>query len=93
MSAITNKYDDRCDTKGKGKCGCCGETLVHYPFLEWNDLRIRAKCCQEIKRGFIADLIQVAAIRDLFDLGYFEYTLIRKQAKEVEADWQTHVGG
>ena len=69
--------------KDKGRCSECGEPL-HYPFLHWNSILLCASCCQKIKRGFIADLIHVTAIKELMDIGYRDENLVRKQIKDVE---------
>lgn len=88
MSVITNKYEDhpcyRHSSERRGNCSECKEPL-HYPFLEWNnEVHFCGKCCQRIKKGFTADLIHVAAIMDLRDVGYRQETFIRKSMKYVE---------
>jgi len=58
---------------GREPCMICGDPL-RYPYLEWHaerenkDIVICGKCCQKIKKGFMADLIQIAATMDLCDL-------------------------
>src|SRR5262249_16142123 len=64
-----------CDLRvGHGPCMLCGEGLL-YPYLEWRaekengkGIVICGRCCQKIKKGFMADLIQIAAGMELRDL-------------------------
>jgi len=56
-----------CDLRlGHGPCMICGDSL-RYPYLEWHTdkqnrhIVICGRCCQKVKKGFVADLIQVAA--------------------------------
>jgi hypothetical protein len=61
------------------KCVVCQGTL-QPPFLEWNESSgfcICRECCRTIKKGFMADLIQVSAIMELRDLGYLGSTFER----------------
>jgi len=62
MSVINTKYDDHSNVN---KCAVCGGPL-HFPFLCWHQegsgsgLCICGCCCQRIKDGLMADMIQVA---------------------------------
>jgi hypothetical protein len=49
--------------------------MLYYPFLCWqrftktgDDINLCGHCCQKIKKGFIADLIQIAACMEISDL-------------------------
>jgi hypothetical protein len=87
---VSSKYDGNLSQLGKAKCSVCGDTLHHYPFLEWHcDQRILIcpTCCQTMKRGFMADLIQLAATRDLQDVGYSDHKLIRKHDVQLEKEY------
>jgi hypothetical protein len=88
MSVINTKYDDHSNVN---ECTVCGRFLhAHFPFLWWrgkNDICICAPCCQEIKNGFIADLIQITATRDILDLGLgYAVKLVRKRDEVLEAE-------
>lgn len=83
MSVVTTSHDDFYRSRGRDTCSLCSNP-VNFPFLEWDHkILFCSKCCQRVKRGFVADLIQVAAIRDLHDIGYPEFTLVRKDVKEI----------
>ena len=83
MSVVTNKYDVCLRNHiNKQPCLVCGN-LVRYPFLEWDNIQICGPCCQRIKQGFTADLIHVAAIMDLHDIGYPHFTLTREPVSRV----------
>jgi hypothetical protein len=61
MPVINTQYDFYYGEPGK--CSVCASPL-HFPFLLWegaNPLRICEGCCQEMKDGFVADLIQMNA--------------------------------
>jgi uncharacterized CHY-type Zn-finger protein len=70
MTVISSACDLRL---GHGPCMICGDSL-RYPYLEWHTdkenrhIVICGRCCQKIKKGFVADLIQVAASMELRDL-------------------------
>lgn len=56
MSVVCDQHDDVFGVT-KLHCAVC-EQKLRYPCLYWSeDLCICGKCCQEIKRGFTADLI------------------------------------
>jgi hypothetical protein len=99
MTVITNKPGDKNNALGNGKCSICAHTLFCYPFLAWRgrlpagatehldlagDTFICGKCCKSNKRGLVADLIQVTAIMELADVGYWDRTLTRGRIKDVE---------
>jgi hypothetical protein len=92
MSVVTNKHDDyRGSIKRGERCNLCG-TKVWYPFLVWDEERIIHicdDCCHKIRNGFIADLVQIAAIVDLRRL-YPGFTLTRhdRQTLERNLDFQ-----
>jgi hypothetical protein len=98
MAVITDIYSDfnSCCTEkfkdAKCRCNACGNPLHFYPFLEWRgavDFYLCAECCREVKHGLIADLIQVAAIKEMHDTDvavYGEYTLVRKRISVLEAE-------
>ena len=87
MSVVTDTSSDFYNCKGK-ECSNCEEVLSGYPFLEWASGRILlcAACCKGLKQGFAADLIHIAAIRELHEVGYCWMTLIRKPQKTLEAE-------
>jgi hypothetical protein len=54
--------------ENKERCTNCGHRIERYPFLHWHgtpDILFCGKCCHEIKAGFAADLINVAATVEL----------------------------
>jgi hypothetical protein len=61
-------------------CNVCSNLLTHYPFMEWHgaEIFLCAKCAHDIKQGFTADLIHIAAIYELHGAGYHQHTLVRK---------------
>ena len=71
--AVINSANDDLLHRGHGPCMICGDPL-RYPFLEWHaekenrDIVICGRCCQKIKKGFMADLIQIAATMELWHL-------------------------
>ena len=86
MSVITNKETNRYCYGNRPTampCAVCQQP-VQYPFLHWDTFNICGRCCQRIKRGFIADLIDVVAIMDLRDSGYPYETFSREQIVTVE---------
>lgn len=83
-------------------CTVCGEKLFP-PFVEWHGrpgFFMCAECCQSIKAGLMADIIQVAAIAEIRSLRagtyYTGVVLERVSAKESEAAqmkaWEGDVG-
>jgi hypothetical protein len=85
MSVIVDKYSDHASAT-MGDCLVCRGRL-RYPILQWNErLAICGECCVGIKKGFTADLIQVAAIVELNDLGYRDHTFVRKNKKQLERE-------
>jgi hypothetical protein len=88
MSVIDTKYDL---PTNETKCVACGGPL-HFPFLCWRDegggtdICICGRCCQRIKRGFIADLIHVTAAMDIRDLGYNDARLVSTTHSQLEAE-------
>ena len=81
MSVINSARDDLL-RRGRDPCRLCGDPL-RYPYLEWQagredrDIVICGRCCQKIKKGFMADLIQIAATMELRDLNYPYHLVIR----------------
>jgi hypothetical protein len=87
MSVITNKENDWSNVRGSGKkCCVCGDKIHHFPFLHWHGspIILCAGCCESIKRGLMADLIHVIAIKDLNELGYNDETLVRMRTTKAE---------
>jgi len=86
-----NRYDHYFDDKSKARCCGCGDAILCYPFLSWvvgsrqSEIYFCGECCQQIKRGFTADLIQVTAIMELQALGS-DTVLIRRTTKEATDD-------
>ncbi len=81
MTVVTCKGNDLFNAADKLKCAECGEGLLPYPFLHWHGaFCLCGKCCQNVKHGLTADLIHVAAIRELRDQGYLNETLTRENA-------------
>lgn len=78
MTVVVDREDaaysgTRGTNPGKDKCSFCGE-LVSPPFLWWVGygdgdsilhVYVCERCCVMIKRGFAADMIQLAAICEL----------------------------
>jgi hypothetical protein len=91
MSIVNTKYDDVYGVVADHKC-CdnCGERLYHYPFLYWSgvddDILLCSECCKQIKRGLIADIIQLAAIAELRDIGYGVNTLVRSNVAQLDEE-------
>jgi hypothetical protein len=67
------------------KCVLCDGKLWP-PFLHWHNqtLFICGECCRQNKNGLTADLVHVAAIMDLRNLGYLDQTLQRRGVKTIE---------
>jgi hypothetical protein len=71
MAIVNSKYDAyNCE----GSCALCNRPL-RYPFLYWmgfvknsGDVKLCSCCCQKIKKGFIADLIQITATMEIHEL-------------------------
>ncbi len=83
MTVLTNKHDARI-FHGE-ECTICGGHLF-LPYLEWRgeqEIHICNRCCQEIKGGFIADLVQITAIGDLQKY-YPDFTLAREHLPALE---------
>ena len=83
MSVILSRENRMSCRKPETRCFECHGHLG-YPFVEWNDLFICAKCCRRIKNGLMADIVQVAAIAELHSLGYRGNTLVRTTEQQVE---------
>ena len=69
-------------------CSCCGQN-VYPPFMVWEgatDILICGQCVERVKDGFIADLIHLAAVKQLqrFQPG-FGITLARARVHDLEA--------
>jgi hypothetical protein len=91
MSVFNTKYDDVCNHHEKSKCNICEHRLT-FPFMCWEGanppITICGHCCQEIKRGFTADLVQLAATMEMQGLGYRfgDTVLVRRSTKRLEAE-------
>jgi hypothetical protein len=77
-------------------CTFCAAPL-QYPFLHWhisdqNFVFLCGKCCLEIKRGLIADLIHLEAAKTLSQLCPNE-TLSREDINQAEHRWRRINGG
>jgi hypothetical protein len=75
----------------KFRCIVCEREICRYPFLHWSaDFCICGECCREIRFGLTADLIQIAAIKDIQDLTrdyrYRGETLVRGTTPHLEAE-------
>ena len=87
MSVINSAFDLRL---AHGPCTLCGHQL-QYPYLEWHrdskegqHISICGKCCQKIRKGFTADLIQVTASMDIRQLNNGpRYLLTRTSMDEL----------
>lgn len=88
MSVIISEATDWWTTSYPDSKCCVCQGRLGFPRLDWkgSSLKICGRCCVKIKRGFIADLIHVAAIVELNDAGYPGQTLVRKSTREVEAE-------
>jgi recombinational DNA repair protein (RecF pathway) len=86
---MTSEADDYSDgAMDREPCAVCGEKLS-YPFLAWPreggpGVFICSRCCKKIKTGFTADLVHVAAISELHDLGYHQ-TILKRTDRSTEA--------
>ncbi len=83
MSVVLDASDQHWFGEGEiPNCCQCDDKLT-YPFLHWHGTPIVlcADCCQRIKRGFVADLIHVCAIKELQDSGYGDHTFVRESVK------------
>jgi hypothetical protein len=63
------------------KCSKC-KRVSAFPYLHWHGrapLVLCGRCCREISHGFMADLIQVAAMQELHDTGDQADALTTKQ--------------
>ena len=65
MTVLKTEYDYPYSSRlqKSHKCSTCGGNL-YFPFVCWeggDDVCICGKCCQQIKDGLMADMIQVAA--------------------------------
>ena len=70
------------------RCRLCDGELVP-PFLAWcgpGAIFFCGPCCREIKRGLSSDLVHVAAIVELQELGYTTTTLDRRSAEAVDCE-------
>ena len=80
-------------------CTCCGEKLWP-PFMVWRgktDIFICGECAENIKDGFMADLIHITAVRQLQrSRPGAGFTLVRTSVQTLEAAdraWdQAHYG-
>jgi len=89
MSVINSACDLRL---AHGPCILCGHQL-QYPFLEWHrdseegqHISICGKCCQKIRKGFTADLIQVAASMDIRQLNNGPHYLLTRTSMDKLID-------
>jgi hypothetical protein len=71
MAIVNSRYDRR---NCASTCLLCSR-MLHYPFLCWQghtkadgDINLCGRCCQKIRNGFIADLIQIAASMEIREL-------------------------
>jgi hypothetical protein len=92
MSVLNTQYDRPYSPPlhESRKCSTCGGKLS-YPFVCWESgdyMCICGKCCQTIKDGLTADLIQVAATWDMRALRRLsdcnEITLVRSRRRDLE---------
>lgn len=97
MSVVIHKDGDYRNNLGN-RCSFC-DTKLRPPFVVWDcmpsseaDLLICGPCCRKIKNGLMADLVQVAAIAELHDLGYRGMTLDRRSHREVSEELATMFG-
>ena len=60
-------------------CAVC-EKPLQYPFVHWEQILLCAPCCGRIRRGLVADMIQVAAAAELQKV-YPDSTLVRRSVK------------
>lgn len=86
LHAHDGEHTPRADNR---KCNFCGG-LLSYPFLWWRDrehIHLCGRCCETLRSPpFVADLIQVTAIRELhkLDSNYRNQTLQRTTKDELE---------
>ena len=90
MSVVTTKSDvSFCSPDDR--CNIC-DSKLWPPFLKWRahtNILICGSCCQNIRPGLTADLIQLSAIVEMNRLGhgyYRDQTLVRKDKKKAEAE-------
>lgn len=70
-------------------CNVCGKASFP-PYLLWtahNDIIICQECCARVRNGFMADLIQCAAIHEISRL-MPGYLLVRSTRKKLEQEAQ-----
>jgi len=68
------------------RCSLCDGELAS-PFLAWGGhsaIFSCGPCCREIKRGLSSDLVHVADIVELHELGYPTTTLDRRSVEAVD---------
>src|SRR5262245_25067301 len=102
MSVVTRDASTYSGARKRHRCTLCNSKL-RYPFLHWEDgykgdggsltltsMSLCARCCAKIKHGFMADLIQCAAIAELATLSpaFRGYTLERTTPKELVAQFE-----
>ena len=75
MSVINNP-EDRAGHTVVDSCSVCEQTL-RFPYIVWEHIGLCRSCCLKIRKGFTADMIQLAAIAELLEL-YPRMTLVRK---------------
>jgi hypothetical protein len=103
MSVCLDTWTD-CWGHGRKKdvrCNFCGE-LLFYPFLCWDThphdseqcghILLCSRCCCTIKKGLMADLIQLEAATELQRL-YPGFTLVRENIKQRDARRAAARGG
>ena len=67
------------------RCTLCSERLSP-PDVHWRghtDLNLCHRCCADLKRGLVPDLIQVGAIEELWAAGCYGATLVRTSTRAV----------
>jgi hypothetical protein len=86
MTVVIGKHDCTAPSRHDHRCSLC-EGYLHYPFLHWSqEIFICGDCCRGIKRGLIADLIQIVAILELHDQGYHSMTFDRRSLRTLEEE-------
>jgi hypothetical protein len=98
MSVINCNFD----RDGRGvceNCTICGTKLTSFPIFHWDrktssgsNISICGKCCQEIKVGFMEDLIQITATMEMRQARRQSQTAFKRttaralqeQAEEIE---------
>jgi hypothetical protein len=89
MSVIKNEHD-KAGRNVLDTCLVCGKKVHYtYPLLVWDgagSITICGKCCQEIKVGFMEDLVEIAATMEMRQVRRHSNFILVRTTRQKLAD-------